>query len=232
VDEIDGAGASGLRPAVRTAGLPAVVATVGVAVFIALLVTVERGAGLVQLDPHVMSGVLDLRTPAITAAVQVVTFLGSASWLTGVTVVSAVVLVRAAHPVRAAIVLAAMAASAAATIVIKSIVARPRPGTLVELGAPETSFSFPSGHTLNSTVCYGILVLMVVPLLRSVSARTTVTSSAVLVIVAIGLSRLYLGHHWASDVLAGWVLGLSILALATAAAAVWLRPPRRAVTHS
>jgi len=92
-----------------------------------------------------------------------VTFFGSEVWLAIVTIVAAGILLARTERLRAAVIVASVAASATCTVVIKVLVNRPRPGALVELGAPEASFSFPSGHTLNSMVCYGIIALMVLP---------------------------------------------------------------------
>lgn len=207
------------RPAIR----PGALAAVGAAVFVALLVTVERGTGLASLDPQVTHRVVGLRTPMLNTVAQVVTFFGSELWLAAVTVIAAGILLIRAERFRAAVVIVSMVASAASTVVIKLVVNRPRPGALVELGAPEASFSFPSGHTLNSTVCYGSIALMALPLFGSRAARVAIGSAVVVLIIGVGSSRLYLGYHWATDVLAGWTLGLSILALAITAATVWMR---------
>lgn len=210
-------------PAIRAAVRPGALAAVGAAAFVALLVTVERGTGLASLDPQVTHRVVGLRTPLLNAVAQVVTFFGSEFWLAAVTVIAAGILFIRAERFRAAVVIVSMATSAASTVVIKLVVNRPRPGALIELGAPEASFSFPSGHTLNSTVCYGIVALMVLPLLKSRGARITIGAAVGILIIAVGSSRLYLGYHWATDVLAGWTLGLGILGLAITAATVWMR---------
>lgn len=210
-------------PAIRAAVRPGALAAVGAAAFVALLVTVERGTGLASLDPQVTHRVVGLRAPLLNAVAQVVTFFGSEFWLAAVTVIAAGILFIRAERFRAAVVIVSMATSAASTVVIKLVVNRPRPGALIELDAPEASFSFPSGHTLNSTVCYGIVALMVLPLLKSRGARITIGAAVGILIIAVGSSRLYLGYHWATDVLAGWTLGMGILGLAITAATVWMR---------
>lgn len=209
--------------AVRAAVRPGALAAVSAAAFVALLVAVDHGTGLAAFDPRLTHGVVAMRTPVLTIIANGVTFLGSEIWLAVVTVVCAGVLVLRAERFRACVVAASMAASAASTVVMKLVVDRPRPGAVIELGSPEANYSFPSGHTLNSTVCYGIIALMVLPLLRSVAARIAIGSALGVLIAAVGTSRLYLGYHWATDVLAGWTLGLSILALAVAGATVWMR---------
>lgn len=223
MQEIEEVRRAALAPAIRAAIRPGALAAAGAAVFVALLVAVERGTGLASLDPQVTHRVVAVRMPLLNAVAQVVTLFGSELWLTAVAVVAAGILLLRAERFRAAVVVVSMTASAASTVVIKLLVNRPRPGALVELGAPEANFSFPSGHTLNSTVCYGIIALMALPILRSVTARIAIGSMVGVVIIGVGSSRVYLGYHWATDVLAGWTLGLVILALAVTAATIWMR---------
>jgi len=90
--------------------------------------------------------------------------------------------------------------------VLKSVVNRPRPD-VVQHGAPVYYTSFPSGHAMMSTVIYLTLGAFVTSLIRAKSLKLYVMAQAILLIVLIGLSRVYLGVHWPSDVLAGWTVG-------------------------
>lgn len=207
--------------ALRVAARPGALAAAGTVVF---LIAAKRGSAPGSFDQQVTARTVGLRTPALNAVAHIVTTCGSEACLAVVTLVAAGLLLLRTDKVRAGFVLAAMTVSAVSTVVIKVLVNRPRPGALVELGAPEASYSFPSGHTLNSTVCYGIIALMTLPLLRSTTTRIALGSAGGVLVLAIGLSRLYLGYHWATDVLAGWTFGLIILALAVTAAMVWMRP--------
>jgi undecaprenyl-diphosphatase len=78
--------------------------------------------------------------------------------------------------------------------------------------ATESTFSFPSGHALVSLAVYGSVALVLARLL-STRGRALVLGAAALVVVAIGFSRLYLGVHFLSDVLAGFAAGAAWLAL-------------------
>lgn len=88
--------------------------------------------------------------------------------------------------------------------------------------------SFPSGHAMSSTVAYGALLLVLLPALPA-RARRPAVAGAVVLVLAIGFSRLALGVHYISDVLGGYALGLAWLAASTAAFSVWRvergRPP-------
>ena len=95
---------------------------------------------------------------------------------------------------------------------IKAWVARPRPGLVPHLDQV-SSMSFPSGHALNSTLFYLALALVLAPLLKRRSAQWSLYGFALISSLAIGLSRIALGVHWPSDVLASWVMACGWLAL-------------------
>jgi undecaprenyl-diphosphatase len=95
---------------------------------------------------------------------------------------------------------------------IKAWVARPRPGLVPHLDQV-SSMSFPSGHALNSTLFYLALALVLAPLLKQRSAQWGLYAFALISSLAIGMSRIALGVHWPSDVLASWILAYGWLAL-------------------
>ena len=107
---------------------------------------------------------------------------------------------------RLALVLVANAiAECAMNLVLKHSFARPRPNLFDEITRPE-SYSFPSGHSMSAMVIYGTIATVLIvlrPRLRSI-----VIPTAAFLIVAIGFSRVYLGVHWAFDVLAGFAAGI------------------------
>ena len=105
----------------------------------------------------------------------------------------------------------AVAGSLAMTAVGKAAVGRVRPPTAEAVPPFETSPSFPSGHTLNSTVIAGLVAYLVILRLRSRLAHVLAILLALGWAVAMGLSRVFLGHHWVTDVIVGWALGLAWL---------------------
>jgi undecaprenyl-diphosphatase len=91
----------------------------------------------------------------------------------------------------------------------KLITQRARP--VVDGPVPHAEgFSFPSGHALNITLAAGVLVFLVWPLL-SATARRVAVVLAIVVPVIVGLDRLFIGAHFPSDILAGYILGLGIM---------------------
>jgi len=169
------------------------------------------------------------RTRGLTDAVQVVTVLGSAVFIIPATIgVGALARwrLRTWRPV----VLPAGAYAGAALLqsVIKSLVARPRPpaGRAV---AHYGGWSFPSGHATQAAAWWGAMALVVALATPSWRRRVIAWTVALVVTVLVGLTRCYLGAHWASDVIGGWVLGWAWLgAIGALAWATMSRPPAAA----
>ena len=91
---------------------------------------------------------------------------------------------------------------------LKLVVQRARPMLDVPLSLPP-GYSFPSGHALNITVAAGVVLVLMWPL-WSGAARTAAVTVAAVVVVLVGLDRIFLGVHFPSDVVAGYVLGCCI----------------------
>ena len=89
---------------------------------------------------------------------------------------------------------------------LKIVYDRPRPDVVDHLVQIHTA-SFPSGHATMSAVVYLTLATLIVRLVDDVAVRVYVLAVAILLTLAVGLSRIYLGVHWPSDVAAGWALG-------------------------
>lgn len=89
-------------------------------------------------------------------------------------------------------------------IALKLFFSKPRPSLWPQL-ITETSFSFPSGHALGSMVLYGFIAYELA--WHHPKYTTTIYTLATLLIAAIGLSRLYLGVHWPTDIIAGYGVG-------------------------
>jgi undecaprenyl-diphosphatase len=104
-------------------------------------------------------------------------------------------------------------------------IGRSRP-PVADWASSASGFALPSGHTTTATLGAGLLCLGLAQVLRG-SRRVTAVVLAVAWAVAVGATRVYLGVHWPSDVLAGWLLGalLTVLAAGILTAAGTLRPP-------
>lgn len=96
-------------------------------------------------------------------------------------------------------------------LIIKNIISRPRPTgfRLVD----ETGYSFPSGHSMVSMAFYGFLIYLVFRFVKSKKLKVTLISLLSLLIFLIGISRIYLGVHYASDVAEGFCISVAYLML-------------------
>ena len=145
-------------------------------------------------------------TPPLTTFFLIVTALGSIEAMVLLGVVVVAVLTWGRRWVFLGSWLAAVAGSAVLNQLLKGLFERPRPYFEHPL-LVETSYSFPSGHAMESFVVYGMLAYFAVLALRSWKARVAVVFGAALLVVLIGFSRMYLGVHYFSDVLAGYAAG-------------------------
>jgi membrane-associated phospholipid phosphatase len=120
------------------------------------------------------------------------------------------------------LVAAAGLGSLAMTIAGKDIIQRHRPLRIDAIPPFESSPSFPSGHTLNATVIAGVVAYLILLRRRTAAGRTVTVVAAVVIAVVVGLTRILLGAHWFTDVLAGWLLGAAWLAIVVTAHRLYL----------
>lgn len=141
-----------------------------------------------------------------------ITALGSGTILTSVVVAVAGLLIVQRLWLTAGLVLAATLGGSIIAGQAKYWVGRPRP-ELVDHLVQVTGLSFPSGHATNSAIIYLTLAGLVAQVTPRRVVRSYVLLLAVALVGAIGVSRVYLGVHWPSDVLAGWCAGTGWAAL-------------------
>lgn len=110
--------------------------------------------------------------------------------------------------------LVAALGSVTVTVIGKNFIDRVRPPHALAIPPFESSPSFPSGHALNAVVVGGVIAYLLWRRLDGYKkSRVAVMVLAVVYAIAMGLSRVYLGHHWLTDVMTGWLLGAAWLAL-------------------
>lgn len=146
--------------------------------------------------------------PRLEEAVRDITALGSSSVLVLVTAAAVFYLLLARRRATALFVFVAVAGGQVLSSLAKLGVDRPRPELVSHL-AVETSLSFPSGHAMLSAVTYLTLGTLAARFVPGRATKIYVLSLAVLTTLLVGVSRIYLGVHWPSDVLAGWCAGFA-----------------------
>ena len=97
--------------------------------------------------------------------------------------------------------------------ILKHIVQRPRPTEFRIIN--ETGYSFPSGHSMVSAAFYGFLIYLIYKKVKNKYLKWTLISTLSIIVFLIGISRIYLGVHYTSDVLAGFLISISYLIIFT-----------------
>jgi undecaprenyl-diphosphatase len=213
--------------------------TLGVAAVLALgvgfgelLDSVLDGEGVAVADRPVVWFLAAHRQPWSTTAARVITDMGSP---VGVAVTAVVVGVALAWVRRSWLPLLVFALGAGGigviNMTVKQLVSRDRP-PLATAVLGEQGFSFPSGHTVGTTVVWLLSAWMVGHwVIGRRAVQVAVWTGALLMIVAVGTTRVYLGVHFPSDVLAGWALGAAWAVTIALVATVW-EQSRRTLTAS
>lgn len=150
------------------------------------------------------------------------TALGGVAVLTLITVLAVGYLIAARKTATSSFVAASIAGGAILSAVIKSALARPRPELVPHL-VHVTSPSFPSGHAMNSAIVYMTLAVLLARSEKRRRVQIYLICVAIALSLIIGCSRVFLGVHWPSDVLAGWVVGASWASLCSLIARQLLR---------
>jgi undecaprenyl-diphosphatase len=170
--------------------------------------------GISGLDQPALDTSIALRTKTNSKLVTWFTHLGG---LIGMTIITSVIIVAMVWRWRSRtpliLMLIAVAGSLSMTMVGKAIVGRTRPPLTQAIPPYEYAFSFPSGHALNGTVIAGMVAYLLVRRLRRRWARVGAAILAIAWALAMGLSRVFLGHHWLTDVIFAWLVGAAWLAL-------------------
>jgi undecaprenyl-diphosphatase len=183
-------------------------------------VTERRGGAF---DRAVLLWLAQRRTPHLTAIMIDLTALGSSTLVAVFTSVTFALLVAVRDWRGAALMAIASAGTSLWTSLTKNLIEKARP-TVVEHLVAVTGFSYPSGHSLAAAALYLTIGLVAASHLKTTAPRVVVVAGVAVVIALGGLSRMYLGVHYPSDVLAGVSLGAA-WALILAAALARRRPP-------
>ena len=151
--------------------------------------------------------------PTLTTAAQAISLLGSVAFLSAISVCLGIYFAVRSRWNRFVALALTMLGGSLLNIVLKHFFQRQRPvleNPLVTL----TSFAFPSGHTMGATLLYGILTLIALRFVKTPWQRVALIVTAISLIALIGLTRIYLGAHFLTDVLAAFAIGSAWLAFA------------------
>jgi len=178
-------------------------------------VTTDPGAfpGQTRLDRGVLDAVVRHRVRWLDVVARVVTEIGGFWVLTAVVIVCAIVWRRRVGDWTGSVVLVTVGLAASwLTSLLKAGFERPRPPIDLRL-TQAGGYALPSGHSLQSAAIWGTVAVLVASQVPR-ALRRRAWSAAAAMAFAVGLSRIYLGVHWTTDVLAGWAIGAVLVAVA------------------
>ena len=177
---------------------------------------VVAGDPLTILDKNIAEWFHEHRTPGLMATMQFMTELASSTWVTSVAILTALVLWWKRCWYRLLAMGLVMSGGMILSFLLKIAFHRHRPifddSLLIFSG-----YSFPSGHTMAATLLYGLLAVFTVITLENWRWRVGAVLGAIVMILLVGFSRMYLGAHYLSDVLGAATAGLAWLALSLTA---------------
>lgn len=167
---------------------------------------------VLSFDTLIRQSIYGIRNDTLTSIMIFITYLGN--WQT----VTLLCLVALIYPKTRNCYGLSMSLSAIFSSItykfLKTIFARSRPDTILHL-IHQGGYSFPSGHSMTGFVFYGMLIWLCRKNIKNKTLVNTVTVVLSFLIFLIGFSRIYLGVHYPTDVLAGWVLGVALLTFLT-----------------
>jgi len=208
---------------VLTLAVGALIAAALTALFSEVYEAVVDADGVAGLDHPFLEAAKGARSPALDLLITGYTDIGGTIGMPILALATTVILaLRRRSWTPAILIVIAAAGSLLMTIAGKQLIGRTRPLLADAVPPYEYSASFPSGHSLNSVVIAGVVAYLVILRLKSRRSRIWTAALAAGFAVTMGLSRVYLGHHWLTDVLAAWALGLAWLALVITAHRLYL----------
>jgi len=190
-------------------------ATLAVASFVlvAYAVVVGEHPGPTPGDETAAEIVEQVRSGALTSIAKAITWLGAGGVVSALAAICAALLAWRRRWTEFWVLVAGMAITQTGIDVLKELVDRPRPaGGLVDT----TGSSYPSGHAAHSVFYLWLAVTIVLRLRPGMARATAVVATGFALTALIGLSRVYLGVHYLSDVSGGWALGAVAFSLAAA----------------
>jgi undecaprenyl-diphosphatase len=203
---------------------------VAAAVLFGLLAGIVQGGWTQSVDEAVLQWLAALRSPTLDSIMYDITTLGDGIVLIMIVLIASVFLWLTKHHWSVYILMVGMVGGKILNTVLKAAFDRTRP-SVVEWFYEVTSPSFPSGHAMGAFITYGTVAYLVGRLSPTPLLRNVTWLIAALTISAIGVSRMYLGVHYPSDVIAGFMAGLAWLAfVAASVSALRFFAPRRPET--
>lgn len=160
----------------------------------------------IRFENWVYAEAVEHMNPFLTNIIRIITHLGDPIIVTSITILLVIIpktRKKVGYPMAAAVIV-----SEALNLILKEIFARERPDILQLVN--ETTYSFPSGHAMINTTVYTMLGIFAIKYIRSKKIKISVIIMCIIMPLIISFSRVYLGVHYAGDVLGGMLLGFAV----------------------
>ena len=188
-----------------------IIVGIGIVIFgiIATLLLIDK---IAPFDNIIYNAIISLKSDSVTTFFKLITKLCNEKFIIIATVLIFITLLFKKKKIGFILTLNVLLCSGLNTV-IKHIFLRPRPVGLKLI--KQGGYSFPSGHSMMAVAFFGILIYLVCRSKWKKSIKILLSSLLTVLILLIGISRIYLGVHFASDVLAGFAIALSYLIIFT-----------------
>lgn len=205
----------------RTTVLGLLATALALLLFAWIAIEVVRGEGA-EFDVAVRNAVHAWAFPRLTWVMRGFSQVGEAPFLISAGLLVFWRLAASGRKRAAVLLLGTVLGSEALTQILKLVFHRPRPEAFFGLPNPEM-YSFPSGHAITSCCFWGVLAAILAARSHSLPVKAAIWTMASVLAAMVGFSRVYLGVHYPTDVLAGYALAVVWVAVVRARYAVWLR---------
>ena len=208
----------GAHKAARAATATAPVRRYQAVVFLVLLLIITAAFGVLTflvkttpsfaLDLRITLGIQSINIPVFGGLMTAVSWLGFSPQSVIITALIILLILGLGLQWEALVALIAALFSIGLNVLVKDLIQRPRPtAALVHVFATLSDYSFPSGHVMFYIGFYGFIMFLAFTLLKPSLNRTLLLVFFGLLVLLIGVSRIYVGEHWASDVVGAYLLG-------------------------
>ncbi len=164
-----------------------------------------------QIDLGIMNFIIAFRSEWLTKALVFFTYLGDWQVIIGLGIIAIIILGLLREKWKIFFLAAALISGEVIKELLKFLIHRQRPDAVFSL-LPENGYAFPSGHAVMSVIFYGMVGYFIYQACKKKWQRIILLVATAILVFLIGYSRIYLGVHWISDILAGWLIGGVILA--------------------
>lgn len=179
---------------------------------LAIVITINvKNGKILELDLNIYKFFSEnIINDKLTPIVKVITHIGGAKIVFVLTVL-AIILIKGLK--NKLFLLTGIVGTAGLNVVLKHIVQRERPN--INRLIPEKGYSFPSGHSMMSMAFYGMLIFLIFKYVKNTALKWTLIVILTILLSTIGITRIYLGVHYPSDVIGGFAVSLTYLFILT-----------------